>query len=139
MFAAEGMRPPPAARSSEASRARGARVASSRELRSNVHIDGGETSVGDGAADGTGKGEARVQGEAGLLLGGGSAGLLDDSVDLGRTGVDARHDDGVCEEQRQETRAERVSWWKANNGQRRLIEGWEMEERKNVSGQAPDR
>lgn len=45
-------------------------------------IDGGKTTVGDGAADGTGKGEAGVESSAGELLLGLSD-LLDDRLDLG--------------------------------------------------------
>lgn len=41
------------------------------DLLINVHIDGGESAVGDGAADGTGKGESGVELEA-RELGGGS-------------------------------------------------------------------
>jgi len=49
-------------------------------------IDGGETTVGDGTADSTGKGESGVEGEARLLLGGLSLDVLDDGVDLGGSG-----------------------------------------------------
>jgi hypothetical protein len=42
--------------------------------------------VGDGTADGTGKGESGVEGEARLLLGGLSLDVLDDGVDLGGSG-----------------------------------------------------
>lgn len=42
--------------------------------------------MGDGAADGTGKGESGVEGEAGELARGGGSSLLDDGVDLGRAG-----------------------------------------------------
>jgi hypothetical protein len=49
-------------------------------------IDGGKTTVGDGTADSTGKGESGVEGEARLLLGGLSLDVLDDGVDLGGSG-----------------------------------------------------
>jgi hypothetical protein len=42
--------------------------------------------VGDGAADSAGQGEPRVEANAAELGLGGSSGLLDDSVDLGRPG-----------------------------------------------------
>jgi hypothetical protein len=45
-------------------------------------IDGGETTVGDGAADGTGKGETRVEGQAGRGSRVGSLGVLDSSLNL---------------------------------------------------------
>lgn len=48
----------------------------------NLHIDGGEGTVGDGAADSAGKGESGVEGNAGKLAGGVGLGLLDDSVNL---------------------------------------------------------
>lgn len=51
-----------------------------------LHIDGSETTVGDGAAHGTGEGEARIEGEAGQLLGAGSFDVLLDSVQLGAAG-----------------------------------------------------
>ncbi|TKW49736.1 hypothetical protein CTA1_5092 [Colletotrichum tanaceti] len=51
-----------------------------------LHIDGSQGTVGDGAADSTGKGESRVEGEAGKLAGGVGSSLLDDGVDLGRAG-----------------------------------------------------
>ena len=35
-----------------------------------VHINGSEAAMGDGAADGAGEGEARVEGDAAELLGG---------------------------------------------------------------------
>ena len=51
--------------------------------RDNIHIDGGEGTVGDGAADGTSESEAGI--EVGSAHGGSSSGLslLDDGVDLG--------------------------------------------------------
>ncbi len=50
-----------------------------------IHINGGEGTVGDGAADGTGKGESGVETKAAQLRSrrDGGGGLLDDSVDLG--------------------------------------------------------
>ena len=42
--------------------------------------------MGDGTADGTGKGESGVESEAGELLRSVGEGLLDDSVDLDGTG-----------------------------------------------------
>lgn len=58
----------------------------------NVHIDGGKTTVGDGAADGTGKGEARVESKALELLGLAGLDVLDDGVELLGSGG---HGDGV--------------------------------------------
>ncbi|KAI6756701.1 hypothetical protein HG530_011299 [Fusarium avenaceum] len=49
----------------------------------NIHIDGGKTTVGDGTADSTGKGESGVESETRLLLGSLSLDALDDGVDLG--------------------------------------------------------
>jgi hypothetical protein len=56
--------------------------------RENVHIDGCEGAVGDGAADGTGEGKARVQGNARgrcRVDVGGDVGL--DGIELGRAGA----------------------------------------------------
>lgn len=64
-------------------------------LWKNVHIDGSQSTVGDGAAEGTGQGEAGVQVEAGA--GGsrrGGGGLLDDGVD-GR--LSGGHCEGMCD------------------------------------------
>lgn len=52
----------------------------------NLHIDGSQGTVGDGAADGASKGETGVEGEAAQLLGLGSLDILDNGVELGRAG-----------------------------------------------------
>lgn len=39
-------------------------------IKHNLHINGCETTVGDGTADGTGQCESRVEGQAAELLGG---------------------------------------------------------------------
>lgn len=49
----------------------------------NLHIDGGESTVGDGAADSTGNGESGVKGSAAELLGSLS---LDDGSNWGGSG-----------------------------------------------------
>lgn len=49
---------------------------------SNIHIDGGKTTVGDGAADGTSQGETRVERESLELLG------------LGESNLSSSHRDG---------------------------------------------
>lgn len=54
------------------------------EREKNIHIDGSKTTVGDRAADGTGKGESGVQGHAGELGRLGGLDILDDGIDLGR-------------------------------------------------------
>ncbi len=49
-----------------------------------IHINGGQGTVGDGAAHSTGEGDPGVEADAAELRGlGDSSGLLDDSVDLG--------------------------------------------------------
>ena len=48
-----------------------------------LHIDGGKTTVSDGTADSTGKGESRVEGKAAELLGLGSLDVLLDGIHLG--------------------------------------------------------
>jgi hypothetical protein len=77
--------------------------------RGNVHIDGGKSAVSDGAADGTGESEARVQRKTGrssrvdmgseLRLGG---------VDLGGAGGSGRRSGGHCD--MRWTRQQRVEW-----------------------------
>ena len=66
--------------------------------RGSLHIDGSETTVGEGAADGTGEGEARVEGDARELLGLSGLDVLLDSVDLDAAGGGgrglSRHCDG---------------------------------------------
>ena len=52
----------------------------------NLHIDGSESTVGDGTADSAGKGESGVESNAAELGRGGGLGLLDDGIDLGRAG-----------------------------------------------------
>jgi hypothetical protein len=59
-----------------------------------LHIDGGETTVGDGTADGTGKGESRVEVETAELLGSGSLDVLLDGVHLGGAGRGRRGSSG---------------------------------------------
>lgn len=54
--------------------------------RRNVHIDGGHATVGDGAADGAGQGEAGVEIEAGRGAGGVGLRTLDGGVNLGHGG-----------------------------------------------------
>lgn len=52
-----------------------------------LHINGGKTTVGDGTADGTSKGESGVEVEAGGRVDVGSGGdVLLDSIKLGRAG-----------------------------------------------------
>jgi hypothetical protein len=62
------------------------------EGRDNVHIDGCEGSVGEGAADGTGESEARIQVDAGgsgrVDVGGHGLGLY--GVELARAGGGGR-------------------------------------------------
>lgn len=54
--------------------------------------------MGDGTADGAGKGESRVESEAGELGGLIGLDLLDDGIDLGRAGrLSTRHLDGRIE------------------------------------------
>lgn len=50
--------------------------------------------MGDGAADGTGKGESRVEGEAAELLGLGSLDVLLDGIHLGGAGRGGRGSTG---------------------------------------------
>jgi hypothetical protein len=64
----------------------------------NIHIDGGKTTVGDGTADSTGKGESGVEGKARLLLGSLSLDVLDDSVDLGGSGRGSHFEDGYSDD-----------------------------------------
>lgn len=52
--------------------------------KKNLHIDGGQTTVGDGAADSTGQSKAGVQSKAGELTRLVGSNLLDDGIDLGR-------------------------------------------------------
>lgn len=59
---------------------------SQKAERRYLHIDGSKSTVGDGAADSTGEGEAGVEGEAAQLLGLGSLDILDNGVELGRAG-----------------------------------------------------
>jgi hypothetical protein len=47
-----------------------------------LHINGGKTTVGEGAADGTGESETRVEGDARELLRLGGLDVLLDSVEL---------------------------------------------------------
>lgn len=65
-----------------------------RGLR-HLHIDGGESTVGDGAADGTGEGKTGVELEAAVLGrrggGGRGSGLLSDGRGAG-SGSGRRHD-----------------------------------------------
>lgn len=51
--------------------------------------------MGDGAAEGTGKGESGVEVDTAELGRSGSGGLLDDSIDLGR--ASGRHGGGHCD------------------------------------------
>jgi hypothetical protein len=51
-----------------------------------LHIDGGKTTVGEGAADGTGEGEARVESDARELLRLSGLDVLLDSVELDAAG-----------------------------------------------------
>jgi hypothetical protein len=62
--------------------------------------------VGDGAADGTSEGEARVEGEAGKLARLLSLDVLDDGIELGRAGglCGSRHCEGVVGRRRSERR-----------------------------------
>lgn len=54
-------------------------ISSAQRCWEDLHIDGGEGTVGDGAADGAGKGESGVEGNAAQLgLGLGIGGHLDD-------------------------------------------------------------
>ena len=70
--------------------------------------------MGDGAADGTGKGESGVESSTAERLGrGDSGGLLDDSVDLGRACLSSHCDwiwggEGVSRGRRKE--CERDEW-----------------------------
>jgi len=59
-----------------------------------LHIDGGETTVGDGTADGTGKGESRVEVESAELLGSGGLDVLLDGIHLGGAGGGRRGSSG---------------------------------------------
>lgn len=68
-----------------------------RRAGGGLHIDGGETTVGEGAADGTGEGEARVEGDARELLGLSSLDVLLDSIDLGATSGGGRGLSRHCE------------------------------------------
>lgn len=51
-----------------------------------LHIDGSESTVGDGAADCTSQGESGVEGDTAELLGGVGLCSLEDGIDLGRAG-----------------------------------------------------
>jgi len=62
-----------------------------------LHIDGGKTTVGERAADGTGKGEARVESDTRELLGLSGLDVLLDSVELGAAGGGGRSLGGHCE------------------------------------------
>jgi hypothetical protein len=55
-----------------------------------LHIDGGKTTVGEGAADGTSEGEARVEGDTRELLGLSGLDVLLDSVELDAAGGGGR-------------------------------------------------
>lgn len=85
-----------------------ARIAATWTWR-DVHIDGGESAVGDGAADSTSESEARVQVKAG------GRGGIDVSSDLGLGGIDlagagggGRRSGGHCEVRW--NRRQRVEW-----------------------------
>jgi hypothetical protein len=54
------------------------------QIRRDLHIDGSQTTVSDGTADGTGKGESGVQSKTAQLAWRVGLGLLDDSFNLGR-------------------------------------------------------
>jgi hypothetical protein len=62
-----------------------------------LHIDGGKTTVGERAADGTGEGEARVESDARELLGLSGLDVLLDSIELGAAGGGGRSLGGHCE------------------------------------------
>ena len=59
-----------------------------------LHIDGGETTVGDGTADSTGKGESRVEVKTAELLGSGGLDVLLDGIHLGGAGRGRRGSSG---------------------------------------------
>ena len=59
-----------------------------------LHIDRGETTVGDGTADGTSKGESRVEIETAELLGSGGLDVLLDGIHLGGAGRGRRGSSG---------------------------------------------
>lgn len=64
-----------------------------------LHIDGGEATVGDGTADGTSKGESGVEREAAQLLRSGSSDILLDGVQLDGAGGGrrSRHFEGASD------------------------------------------
>lgn len=57
-----------------------------------VHIDRSQGTVGDGAAEGTSKGESGVEVDTAELARSGGSGLLDDGIDLVR--ASGRHGGG---------------------------------------------
>lgn len=61
-----------------------------REQQSDLHIDGGKTTVGDGTADGTSKGESGVEVKARQLCWAVGSGLLLDGIKLDRAGRGGR-------------------------------------------------
>lgn len=103
----------------------------------NLHIDGGEGTVGDGAADSTGKGESGVEGNAGKLAGGVGLGLLDDSVNLSgshceyvvRNWTKEKWTKGLSGEKRSRTAAQRdrevVVIWRGGKEKNFCVVVWE--------------
>jgi hypothetical protein len=86
-------------------------------------IDGGETTVGDGTADSTGKGESGVESKTSLLLGGLSLDVLDDGVDLCGTGRGSHCEGYVIRRLQKKTEGR---WWsekeeEEEKGERELL------------------
>jgi hypothetical protein len=74
-----------------------------------LHIDGGKTTVGERAADGTGEGEARVESDTRELLGLSGLDVLLDGVELGAAGGGGRGLSGHCE--RCGRSGDGYGWW----------------------------
>jgi hypothetical protein len=74
-----------------------------------LHIDGGKTTVGERAADGTGEGEARVESDTRELLGLSGLDVLLDGVELGAAGGGGRGLGGHCE--RCGRSGDGYGWW----------------------------
>ena len=83
-----------------------------------LHIDGGKTTVGDGTADSTGKGESRVEVKTAGLLDSGLDVLLD-GVHLDGAGRGGRGSSGSRHWTRSEGSGDGMDW--SGGGTRRLL------------------
>lgn len=83
-----------------------------------LHIDGGKTTVGDGTADSTGKGESRVEVKTGGVRGSSGLDVLLDGIHLGGAGRGGRDSSGSRHWTRSGRSGDGMDW--SGGGTRRI-------------------